>query len=248
MQTNRIPKSHVSCETSEATKFHIVVSRKMEYSLGERLRIYCLEFEFDEFLKNVPNDPNEEVDDYGRNALHIFMLPIGSFAKGEVDICNYERVIDKLLERKANINATDRDGKTPLYYAVQNRHDFIIPFLLARGANMRYKPKHRQSILQLALFIENAIPKFPMVTTFMLAGAKPEELIDWSEELTEPMKKFYEGILRTRKVACVLIGARKHSPLLKLIGKDCLILIAKTIYQTRGEPVWDQDETPTVPK
>jgi hypothetical protein len=212
----------------------------MEYSLGERLRIYCLEFQFDEFLKNVPNDPNEEVDDHERNAFHIFMLPIGSFAKGEVDICNYERVIDKLLERKANINATDRDGKTPLYYAVQSRHDFIIPFLLARGATMRYKPKHRQSILQLALFIENAIPKFPMVTTFMLAGAKPEELIDWSEELTEPMKKFYEGILRTRQATIVFVGMRKHSPLLKLVGKDIVLLIARTIYSTRGYSVWDK--------
>jgi uncharacterized protein len=43
-------------------------------------------------------------------------------------------LVKLLLEHHANVNVTDRDNKTPLYYAVARQHNYIADLLLKAGA------------------------------------------------------------------------------------------------------------------
>jgi len=207
-------------------------------------------FRYDEFLQSI--EPGEVFSlsvIEKMNALHLFLFGLSFPANPKEDTIARINVIKKLIEMKSDINSVDEYGASPLWNAVSCRDINIIPFLLEQGADMRWCPPESGGLCIFACIRELDSPNFPIVKQFMLHGIKLEELSDGKHVTpSEPMVKFYDNILRTRKATILLIGLRQKCPLLKLIGKDCLILIAKTIYQTRGEPVWDQNETSTVPK
>jgi len=48
-----------------------------------------------------------------------------------------------LIENKASINITDKDGMTPLYLAARERHGLLVNLLLDKGANADVKVPHR---------------------------------------------------------------------------------------------------------
>jgi ankyrin repeat protein len=44
-------------------------------------------------------------------------------------------VVKQLLDKGADIDTRDKDGQTPLSWAVENGHDAVVKQLLEKGAN-----------------------------------------------------------------------------------------------------------------
>ena len=197
------------------------------------------DFDYERFLSLVNPEKINETDLVGLAPLHMFVFFLEQAKDGEQDKIDRIRVIKQLLAWKADINQLDDAGKSPLYHAVENQDVDIIPCLLDNGADMRVKPG-RYIKLPLVACVSEAGESCPMVKLLMLRGVKLDEFYNDVECIrpTKLMKRFYESIQQAREAITIFIGARKHGPLLKLIGKDCLILIAKQIYATRGDPVW----------
>ena len=59
-------------------------------------------------------------------------------------------VIKVLVEKGANVNATNDAGMTPMHYAVQRGADRIIEFLASKGARFDIKNKQGRSPAELA--------------------------------------------------------------------------------------------------
>lgn len=200
-------------------------------------------FQYDEFLKLV--EPGEVFSMSileNMTALHVFLFTCGYPTFVDADTRARMQVIKKLIAMKADINAIDSNGSTPLWNAVACYDHTIIPFLLEQGANPRVQPSGCLKLSAFACSKEKLISSCPIVRQFMLRGIKLEEFHSEDEGIAPnaDMVKFYESILEARKAATIFIGLRQKCPLLKLIGKDVMLLIAKTIYQTRGNPVWNK--------
>ena len=56
-------------------------------------------------------------------------------------------VVEELLEKGANTNATDKNGATALHFAATNGHEKIISLLLDRGAELDFKSRYGQTPL-----------------------------------------------------------------------------------------------------
>jgi hypothetical protein len=80
-----------------------------------------------------------------------------------------------------------------------------------------------------------------MVKLLMMYGANPNDFQEESGSYNDAMHAFYNGILKARKATIAFVRLTKKATLLKFIGKDITLLIAKIIYQTRGEPKWNRD-------
>jgi serine/threonine-protein phosphatase 6 regulatory ankyrin repeat subunit B len=48
--------------------------------------------------------------------------------------CGYKSIIEKLIDKGADINAKDGDGKTAMQKAIEYGHNDIVDFLKAKGA------------------------------------------------------------------------------------------------------------------
>jgi hypothetical protein len=83
-----------------------------------------------------------------------------------------------------------------------------------------------------------------MVPIFIMYGAKLEEFkteSDTSDISGKALiRTFRTRIVKTTKTIICLIGSNKKSPLLKLVGKDIVLQLARNIYQTRCDKAWDQ--------
>jgi ankyrin repeat protein len=58
--------------------------------------------------------------------------------------------VQALLNRGANVNATDHEGKTALMWAAQNGRQDVVPVLLEKGADVNAKDKKGKTALDLA--------------------------------------------------------------------------------------------------
>jgi ankyrin repeat protein len=74
----------------------------------------------------------------------------------------------ELLNRGANVNAKDKDGKTPLMLAAVQDHDLIVRSLLENDADVNVKDKDGNTALMLAIEKEYA----EIVELLKQAGAK----------------------------------------------------------------------------
>jgi len=63
----------------------------------------------------------------------------------------HEVVVKLLLEKDANVDATDRDGETLLSYAVKNKHEAVVKLLLKKGANMDAADENGYTLLTYAI-------------------------------------------------------------------------------------------------
>lgn len=55
-----------------------------------------------------------------------------------------------LLEKKANIEAKDRDKQTTLYIAAWKGHEAIVKLLLEKRANIKAEDRYKQTALYIA--------------------------------------------------------------------------------------------------
>lgn len=221
------------------------------------LLIYAVEHhDCDKFMSLVTVDRSNGIirDNIynGSNALHVFMCCPTQVAINPDTVARI-KVIKQLLEWKVDINSQDDSGHTPLYSAVCNGDVAIIPFLLENGANRRIKVtpvagNGTASATSFAGFIESRSGEIPMTKIFMLDGAHIDEFFEDAPEAharfprNPIMVKFYECILRARQIATILMGMHKYkrSPPVLICGKDCISLIARIVYTTRGDPIWTQ--------
>lgn len=230
-------------ETNELPNLSLVTIKMDDQDKSERLHRLRRTFHYDEFLQSIEPDEVFKVGILGgMNALHLFLFGLSIPTDPKEDTIARTKVIKKLIEMKSDINAVDDYGATPLWNAVSCYDVNIIPFLLEQGADVRKNPPHSLELCLFACHKEVKIPSCPIIKQFMLHGIKLDELYSKNGEIepTKQMVNFYEKILRVRKVLSVFIGLKSKSSLLKLIGRDCLILIARTIYQTRGQSIWDK--------
>jgi hypothetical protein len=212
------------------------------YARGAAFLNLRFNFRYDDFLKYIADDPNERFDD-DQTALHLLMYENEPPANLEVDNLARKRVIKQLLDWKADIDAADEGGDTPLYMAVCAQNVPIVKFLLEQGANMR-PARDEDDELVLQAYNQETQDKqsgdFPMCRLFMLNGAHLYEFHDHTTEPSDAMRKFYYGILLAKEVATLIVGCSKRSPVLKVVGKHCCILIARIVYQSRAHSAWSQ--------
>ena len=211
--------------------------------------------DYDKFWNIISTGRPEDTCYSGENALHLFC---DHPTQNMIDPNTPDRIklIKRLLEWKVNINAQDYLGETPLYLAIVKKDIAIIPFLLANGANRRIKitplgERGTASATSLVGFFERKTEEIPMTKLFMLNGAKIDEFFEDAPEAHARFPRnpaaveFYESILRARQIAAILIGLHrcKRSPLFLICGKDCISLIARIVYSTRGDCVWTDQPT-----
>ncbi|XP_056653325.1 titin homolog isoform X2 [Monodelphis domestica] len=83
-------------------------------------------------------DPNM-VDESSSSALHY------AAAGGNL------RIVERLLESKANMEARDKLGLTPLLLAVKNHHEAMVDLFLKNGANVNAKDNSKRTALMMAI-------------------------------------------------------------------------------------------------
>ena len=59
----------------------------------------------------------------------------------------YDRIVDLLIERGADVNARDRLWRRPLHWAATNGHRKVCELLLAAGADVNAKDRHGETPL-----------------------------------------------------------------------------------------------------
>jgi len=215
----------------------------------ERLIFAVEQYNCKRFIDLVTLDRAEGITHYdiynSSNALHMFICCPTQVAINP-DTATRIKVIKQLLEWKVDINEQDHSGETPLYQAIYNRDVAIIPCLLANGATIRmvtspYRSADAFTILSLAYNLEAEHDEIPIIKMLMMKGARPGELIRFDERPpNENMMKFYECIFHARRIASILMGMHRYkkSSFVSICGKDCISLIARAIYETRGDSIW----------
>jgi hypothetical protein len=207
--------------------------RSPQYSL--KLTSLTADKKYQEFLKVVgPRGATARLR-LGWTPLIIFAAQGGSSADP-----SKIQVVDQLLAWSTDIHAFDQDGHNVLSNAICARNNMLVVHLIKRGANMRSKIGTNQlTAIQYAGCYEATGDKIPICEILMLRGAKPDEF-KVNDMLNENVEKFYARIVSSRRTTTCLLGVRNRSPLLKLVGKDIMLQLAKAIYQTRGGKVWEQ--------
>ena len=64
-------------------------------------------------------------------------------------------IIEKLIDKKADLNQTDTQGKTALIYAAFNNNTEIVQMLIKAGANKKLADKENRTALDYAKFNKN---------------------------------------------------------------------------------------------
>ncbi len=211
------------------------------------------------FLELIkPDEVNDTIwyDDFhddrnirnGETPLHLFLYS-SVYEETREEYLARVKIIKQLLEWKADVNALADSTHSPLYLAVDGQNASIIPLLLENGAKFRmpHQTPPPFSILTLAYYLERekgedeVPPEIPMVKMFMLRGARPEEFLRFGNPTPSvEMLRFYDSILKARQVTIILIGIHRYKrcPLFLICGRDCISLIARMVYETRGNCVW----------
>jgi Ankyrin repeats (many copies) len=201
----------------------------------------------EQFLQLVTKEHANDTLEDGQTALHIFMcfptqVAINPDTKARI------KVIKQLLEWGIDINTQDSAGETALYCAVGNNDIAIIPFLLECGTDMHnpYKISGLENFggvspLNLAYKMECVGDDILMTKMFMLKGARREEFLKTGQAFTTSMLEFYESILLARQISTIIVGLHRYkkSKLFLINGKDCISLIARIVYSTRGDSIWN---------
>ncbi|MEI7986384.1 MAG: ankyrin repeat domain-containing protein [Armatimonadota bacterium] len=209
------------------------------------------------FLELLGQDGARENLRGGVTGLMIFVRSGSSMSLGRIE------VVDQLLAWGTDINAADHDGNTALHFAMKHPSAAKVNCLLQRGANLRLanargmtplqvlgsmwttndcrSASHRTDAIAPSIRHPSHILEEP-AKAFMLHGAKPEEFAFSDPVLLESALKFYARILAARNASTCLIGCIGKSRLARLVGKDILIQLARSTYQTRAQNIWSKTD------
>lgn len=102
-------------------------------------------------------------DENGRTALFLTTVGFEHNTMGSIAIAGL------LLEHGATVDATDRQGRTPLITAAQNGHDALVQILISYGANINAQDNDGLTPLAVAVANEHAAT----VNLLIQAGADP---------------------------------------------------------------------------
>ncbi|CAG0884303.1 unnamed protein product [Cyprideis torosa] len=80
----------------------------------------------------------------------------GKHKKIPLHVARSAETAELLIQRKANVNATDKNGKTPLFAATENDCHPVVEVLLAHGADPNIASKHKEIPLHVARSAETA--------------------------------------------------------------------------------------------
>ncbi|APR98867.2 ankyrin repeat domain-containing protein [Wolbachia endosymbiont of Folsomia candida] len=70
-------------------------------------------------------------------------------------ITGYVKIVEALIEKGIDINATDKDGLTPLHEVVGNGHVEVMNILIKKGANVNAVGKDGHTLLHVAAYVDN---------------------------------------------------------------------------------------------
>ena len=158
---------------------------------GQTFLAYAAERGFEQLAKLAilrARDAVDETDSRGRT-------PFSFAAQGRTNHAGRLAIMKDLYEAQANPNTPDRDGKTPLHYAVvMPFNDEIIRFLSSISRVSLEQKDHRQ-LTALALAVQECRKGY--VELLLAAGADPRALLpDGGTMLTYCVKMGYLGIFR----------------------------------------------------
>lgn len=77
-------------------------------------------------------------------------------AKRDAEYATEEEILGVLIQNGANVNWTDRDGDTPLLFAVEFEQPKAVKILLQNGAIVETKGRHKESAIELVAHHSNA--------------------------------------------------------------------------------------------
>ncbi len=89
--------------------------------------------------KKISLGVNAPLDERGRSALHLAVEN------------NDEVAVQRLLRIGANINAADKQGQTPIFGAVAQKHIHMIELLTSRGAKVSHRDQQGRSLSEWAI-------------------------------------------------------------------------------------------------
>lgn len=186
---------HIAAEAGDEKSVKLLISQGADIDIQDaygRTPLHCaavkLRNNIVEFLLSAgaPIDPR---DNAGRTPLHYAAgagFTYGFGGSGDSGVLGFlwdKRRIDSarfVLDRGANINATDKLGWTPLHYAVRTFNKFMVDFLVDRKANSAIADGQGRTPLYLA---QGLMPK--------LLGGHPREneLLGLYGEIADLLRK-----------------------------------------------------------
>ncbi|XP_074123931.1 LOW QUALITY PROTEIN: uncharacterized protein LOC141543029 [Sminthopsis crassicaudata] len=138
---------HLACANGHLDVVSLLIERKCELNLLDRdsrtpfmKAIQCEEDECATLLLEHGADPN--LGDGSNNALHY------------VAFCQSIDMAAKLLQYKADIEAKNKEGLTPLFFAIRARKFDMAEFLLKNGANVNALDGYKRTTLMIAVSMQ----------------------------------------------------------------------------------------------
>jgi ankyrin repeat protein len=132
-------------------------------------------------------------------------------------------IVNKLIDRGTDVNATDKDSRTALMYAAYNGHVEIMKSLLARGALVDLRDVNGTTALMMA-----SSGPYPEAVRLLLSHQADPDLTDNQEHFTALMYAASEGQL---EVVRILLAGKADPSLKDIDGDD-----AKTFAEKNGHP------------
>jgi hypothetical protein len=192
-----------------------------------------------------PEACNAKLLDDGNTFLQSFISRKG---KPE-NIEERKAVLDQLVKWGSSLTVLDKDGRTPLIWAVIHCDLPMVKHIVVKhGVNMKGSDAKGRTAIQWTDICWKRWnePAPPIDEFFMMSGARPSDFIEGSGTrmwVRDSVYKFYKRIDNTRDVLIAFLGSRKKSAILTRVPRDIMVYLAKLVYQTRGQEIWDPAST-----
>ena len=99
----------------------------------------------------------------GQNLVHLFATH-----SQEINKELYEKILNKLVEKKIDFNVVDKNGRSALHFATQSGHLSLIGTLLEQGCKVGLPDKNNQTPLALYLMNSPSLNRFKEIVALFL--------------------------------------------------------------------------------